>query len=126
MLVLADNMSHMASVYRQLVRSGRWCERADAAAALFRQRFRPVDIFGRARIYRDLGLVPRREGPLRRYAQGRSVRGRSEHEPPALSVRQKTISTTSVEAQKLACDAFDHGSLHRLCNELRGRAKVQK
>ncbi|KAL1523692.1 hypothetical protein AB1Y20_018623 [Prymnesium parvum] len=55
MLVYADNMSHVAALYRSLAQY-EWRERARVAAARFRRKFQPVDIFKRARIYESLGL----------------------------------------------------------------------
>ena len=72
MLLFVDNMTHAAALYRGLARHG-WREQARAAAARFRRKFQPVDIFRRAGIYESLGLsstvVPSSA------AQGVAVRG---------------------------------------------------
>ena len=59
MLLFVDNMTHAATLYRSLARHG-WREQARAAAARFRRKFQPVDIFRRAGIYASLGISERR------------------------------------------------------------------
>ena len=46
----------VTAAYQQLVREGDWAVHAAAAAAEFRRRFQPADLFQRAGVYADFGL----------------------------------------------------------------------
>eukprot|EP00966_Prymnesium_polylepis_P294590 6803041-Prymnesium_polylepis.1 len=74
-------MSDAAALYRSLAAGG-WREQARAAAARFRRKFQPVDVFRRADIFSSLGLrVPlasptaRERGANRRTFVGTGPRG---------------------------------------------------
>lgn len=118
MLLLANNMSHIASLYLQLIQSGDWCERADAAALAFRKKFGPRDVFARARIYRDFLLTPRHSA-TRRHARTALMRRAL---ADAVHSRDDIQHGSNVERHgaPLPCDGFNHGTLAALCHSVQG------